>query len=111
VTSQDHYDLALKGVEHSTILLKNFNSTLPLTKKKEMNILIMGNDAGMPITTGGGSGHIAMNYEYSPLWAMCDEFGIERINSSAKADRKCNTAGDCITYFGLPNTKSDAKND
>lgn len=104
VTRQEHFNLALEGVEKSTIMLKNFNSTLPLDKKKGMNILVMGSDAGTPVISGGGSGTVHVNYVYPPLWAMCDEFGIERISNITKADRKCNTDGDCITYFGLPKT-------
>lgn len=35
VTSQEHQDQARKGVEESTILLKNENAALPLQKDKK----------------------------------------------------------------------------
>jgi beta-glucosidase len=58
VTSQEHQDIARKGVEQSTILLKNEKNVLPLQKKKGMHILVLGNQAGEPVLHGTGSGNV-----------------------------------------------------
>lgn len=107
VTSKEHFDIALKGVEKSTILLKNkFGKALPLKKREGMSILVLGNDAGDPVISGGGSGTVHVNYIYPPLWALCDEFGIDRIANGSHVVRKCNEkTGSCITYVGTARTK------
>jgi beta-glucosidase-like glycosyl hydrolase len=42
VKSAANTELAIKGVERSTVLLQNNNNTLPLQKKKGMKVLVVG---------------------------------------------------------------------
>lgn len=73
--------------------------------KKGMNVLVLGNQAGDPITHGSGSGQIAENFIFSPLQAVCDELGVPRIPNWAPFFRRCNKeTGNCVSYIGLANT-------
>jgi hypothetical protein len=63
-------------------LLKNDEQVLPITEeKKNLHFLVMGNASAYTVTTGGGSGHVFENPDIilPPLWALCDELGVERI--------------------------------
>jgi hypothetical protein len=44
------------------------------------SILLLGNAAAYPIIHGFGSGYVKDDKFVPPLWAFCDEFGIDRID-------------------------------
>lgn len=68
-------------------------------------ILVLGNAALHPLIAGGGSGVVHVDFVYPPLWALCDELGIEKgafsLNSTT-VEQVCNyTNGNCISYYGV----------
>ena len=57
----------LEAARESVVLLKNENHRLPLTVKKGMNILVVGDNANRCQAPGGGSAEIKALYEVTPL--------------------------------------------
>lgn len=99
VTSDEHFALALKSVEQSTILLQNKEDTLPIKKDPNFkyNVLVVGNASAFPIVSGSGSGIVHEDYIFSPLDAICDEFGVDRINPQELGNKSCNQkTGVCV---------------
>ena len=90
--------------EKSTVLLKNDEKVLPITgEKKNLHFLVIGNASAFTVASGGGSGHVFETPDIilPPLWAICDELGVERIPLLANAQYRCNkTNGNCVTYLG-----------
>ena len=42
---------------------------------------------------------------HTPLEAICDELGVDRISNWLPFGNQCNTnTGNCVTYIGLPKT-------
>lgn len=106
VTSEDHTQFALRGVEESTILLKN-NATLPLDKKDGKTILVLGDAASYPVIAGGGSGAVHYTYLHPPIWALCDELDIprEEFPLDTIVSYGCNkNKTNCIAYVGVIHT-------
>lgn len=107
VTSEDHQDFSRKGVEDSTILLKNEDETLPLNKDGSNWLLVIGNAAANPVVAGGGSGTVHSS-AYPPLWALCDELGIPKQSMplDAQVSHGCNKDNsNCIAYYGINTLK------
>ena len=95
--------------ENSTILLQNKDDVLPLPKSN-VHIAVVGNQAWNAVVHGGGSGQVIAAWVEPPLWAICDELGIERVNGN-DGESKCNSAtGACVTYYdGKSQPPSDFK--
>lgn len=98
-------------LEESTVLLQNFNDALPIKrnanglKGESLHLLVVGNASLFPITTGTGSGICWETGITAPLWALCDELGIERFDRDTLKGTKCNKqTGDCISYYGYVDT-------
>ncbi|WTR18899.1 glycoside hydrolase family 3 C-terminal domain-containing protein [Streptomyces sp. NBC_00138] len=67
VTTPAHAQVALKGVEEGTVLLKN-NGTLPLNPANLSSVAVIGQDAGPGAQTiGGGSGTVTSPGTYTPI--------------------------------------------
>lgn len=62
----------------------------------------------MPVTTGGGSGVVwEGDRVMSPLHALCDELGVDRIPITTLNQYRCSKkTGNCITYLGSPVTNN-----
>ena len=72
VTSYAHAQVALKGVEEGTVLLKN-NGTLPLNTAALSSVAVIGQDAGPGTQTiGGGSGTVTSPGTYTPIIGIQD---------------------------------------
>lgn len=113
VTSVDHQEFARKGVSSSTVLLKNERSALPLSSKKGLNVLVLGTQAAYPTVAGDGSGHVKSDFVMPPLWAICDELGVERISlSHIGGFKRCNKQnGNCVTFIGILNDIESAEDE
>jgi beta-glucosidase len=70
VTSYAHAQVALRGAEEGTVLLKN-NGILPLNSNGGKSIAVIGVDAGAGVQTiGGGSGTVTSPGTYTPLYGI-----------------------------------------
>jgi beta-glucosidase len=67
VNSIEHQQLALKAAEEGIILLKNQDNLLPLDKNKITSIAVIGPNAAIARTGGGGSSRVNPFYNISPL--------------------------------------------
>ncbi len=66
-TDEDHKKLALKSAEEGIVLLKNQDKFLPLNPSKIKKIAIIGPNAEICRTNGGGSSLVKPYYSVSPL--------------------------------------------
>jgi beta-glucosidase len=70
VTTNAHAQVALRGAEEGTVLLKN-NGTLPLNPSGGKSIAVIGVDAGAGVQTiGGGSGTVTSPGTYTPIYSI-----------------------------------------
>ena len=94
VSTPAHKALARKISAQSTVLLKNENDLLPLSREPSLRIALIGPDAKEPYTAGGGSGHVAnSNVAVSPLEALQSR-GYHSVDfASGCSDGKANLAG------------------
>ena len=70
VTSYAHAQVALRGAEEGTVLLKN-NGILPLNPSGGKSVAVIGVDAGAGVQTiGGGSGTVTSPGTYTPLYGI-----------------------------------------
>jgi beta-glucosidase len=67
LTGQAHKKLALECARECIVLLKNDNSILPLQAGKMKKIAVIGPNAAIARTGGGGSSHVNPYYSISPL--------------------------------------------
>lgn len=70
--------------------MKNEEEALPIMFRQNLNILVLGNAANNPVTVGGGFSMVKSSFKMTPLWALCDELGIQRIEINEQVIRKCN---------------------
>jgi len=70
VTTNAHAQVALRGAEEGTVLLKN-NGILPLNPSGGKSIAVIGVDAGAGVQTiGGGSGTVTSPGTYTPIYSI-----------------------------------------
>jgi beta-glucosidase len=67
VHSETHKQLALKSAQEAIVLLKNQDHILPLDASKIQSIAIIGPNAKICRSNGGGSSHVNPVYTISPL--------------------------------------------
>jgi len=67
LSSDEHKQLALEMAEAGTVLLKNEGNLLPLDAGKLKKIAVIGPNAALVPTGGGGSSHVSPPYSVSPL--------------------------------------------
>ena len=67
VHSEAHKQLALKSAQEGIVLLKNQNNVLPLDPSKIKSIAVIGPNAKICRSNGGGSSHVNPVYTVSPL--------------------------------------------
>ena len=71
--SREHRDLALKAAQESLVLLKNNDSLLPLRNLK--TVAVIGPNAAIARTGGGGSSQVDPLYSVTPLQGLRDRLG------------------------------------
>ena len=64
--------------------------------------MILGNQAGEPVVGGSGSGQVKQNWHYTPLEAICKEFGVSecQLKETSGVWSACNSDETCISYIG-----------
>lgn len=67
VNTQEHQDTARKIAEEAIVLLKNSNGALPLDKDKIKTIAVIGPNAAVGRSGGGGSSEVLSPYIITPL--------------------------------------------
>jgi beta-glucosidase len=70
-----------KAATESIVLLKNSGDVLPLDAAKIHSVAVIGPDAGVAVTGGGGSSHVTSKYSITPLQGIQDRAG-ERVHVS-----------------------------
>jgi len=86
-TSSAHATTARDAAERGSVLLKNHNSLLPLSKKQEKSVAVIGSDASTNVTsTGGGSASVVAPYVISPLSGITSRAGKSTRVSDALGD-------------------------
>ncbi len=70
VNSKKHQSIAYKSAVEGIVLLKNQNNALPLNVKDIKSIAVIGPDAAVARTGGGGSAMVNPAYSISPLQAL-----------------------------------------
>jgi beta-glucosidase len=75
LTGEAHKKLTLKAAEEGIVLLKNTNSILPLDKSKIKSIAVIGPNANVARTGGGGSSFVSPYYSVSPMEGIKNKVG------------------------------------
>jgi len=75
VFSEAHKQLALKSAQEAVVLLKNQGNVLPLDASKIKSIAVIGPNAKICRTNGGGSSHVNPVYTVSPLEGIQKRLG------------------------------------
>ena len=86
VQSDSHKKLALKTAQEGIVLLKNQNNTLPLDVSKIRTIAVIGPNADVCYTNGGGSSFVDPYYSVSPLEGISKRAGDKVKVIFAKGD-------------------------
>ena len=71
--SPEHREKTLDVARESIVLLKNENNILPLKDKKIKTLAVIGENANIIHSNGGGSAEIKALYEITPLLGIKDE--------------------------------------
>ena len=103
--SDAHYEAARKIGTEGIVLLKNSPSSpkgesiLPLTAEKLLgsSILVVGENAIKPMTVGGGSSSLKVQYEISPLEGLRRQ--LVKLQSSCKVDFARGYVGDTTSFY------------
>lgn len=71
----EHHQAARDIIANAVVLLKNEDQVLPLNEDKIKTILVLGPNAEMLHSQGGGSSEVKSLYEISPVQGLKDRFG------------------------------------
>lgn len=74
ICTPQHYELGRQIGTESIVLLKN-NGILPLDPSQKRNILVVGENATLPLNMAGGSSELKVKDMYSPLDALREVYG------------------------------------
>lgn len=102
--TKEHRALALEAARESIVLLKNENGILPLDENKIKSIAIIGPNAAVARTGGGGSSMVSPVYSVSPLEGLKNLLGSKaKLNyaqgASVKGDIKSIDPSNLKTEF------------
>ncbi len=92
VNTDKHKQVALNAAQEGVVLLKNENSILPIDIKKVKSIAVIGPNANVAITGGGGSSMVTPIEPISPLESLKNKIG---------KDIKINFAQGCVLNGGV----------
>ncbi|NLL70249.1 MAG: glycosyl hydrolase [Epulopiscium sp.] len=75
----EHADVARRIAEEGIVLLKNEKNFFPISKDCYDKIVVIGENAIRPLTTGGGSSELKVKKEISPLDGLIEKYGEDKI--------------------------------
>lgn len=75
LNTKENQETSLKIAREGIVLLKNNNNILPLNKNKLKSIAVIGPNAAVARTGGGGSADVTPIYSVSPLAALQNKIG------------------------------------
>lgn len=75
----EHADVSRRIAEEGIVLMKNNDKFFPIAKDKYNKILIIGENATRPLTTGGGSSELKVKKEVSPLEGLKAKYGADKV--------------------------------
>lgn len=75
LNTKEHQQIALNIAKEGIVLLKNENNILPINKNKISSIAVIGPNAAVCRTGGGGSSQVNPFYSVSPLEALKKKIG------------------------------------
>lgn len=73
--SQEHRNVTLETARESIVLLKNDDNLLPLDEKRIKKLVVVGENANITHSNGGGSAEIKALYEITPLLGLKMKLG------------------------------------
>lgn len=92
----EHSETARKVAEEGIVLLKNNKQFLPIPVGKYQRIAVIGENATLSMTKGGGSSMLKVKYEVSPLEGLIAKYGKEQIIYSMGYDSEPSVSGRVI---------------
>ncbi len=75
INTKEHREVALQVAREGIVLLKNENNILPINTKKIKSIAVIGPNAAVARTGGGGSSQVNPIFSISPLKALEQKLG------------------------------------
>jgi beta-glucosidase len=111
INTKEHQQAALKVAQEGIVLLKNKNNILPINQEKIRSIAIIGPDAAVARTGGGGSSKINPIYSVSPLEALKNKLDKNiKINYSEGVKLLGETTAIPASFFYLPGSNEHGLN-
>ncbi|MFZ4545261.1 MAG: beta-glucosidase family protein, partial [Saprospiraceae bacterium] len=92
----EHSETARKVAEEGIVLLKNNKQFLPIPVGKYQRIAVIGENATLSMSKGGGSSMLKVKYEVSPLEGLIAKYGKEQIIYSMGYDSEPSVSGRVI---------------
>ncbi len=103
VNTNEHRQIALKTAQEGIVLLKNENNILPINIKKIKSIAVIGPNAAVARTGGGGSSQVNPIFAISPLEALKQKLGKNiKINYAEGIKLLGETTALPSSFFYLP---------
>lgn len=111
-----HRKKLLRTAEESIVLLKNDDHILPLDRKRLHRVLVVGRNADIRHSQGGGSAEIKALYEITPLLGLCNALGgncrvdyVPGYGSSQKKEQSENWQEDSLKDGGGQKAEENGK--
>jgi len=79
LATEEHHNVGLTVAEQGIVLLKNTSNLLPIDVSRYKTIAVIGENATRKLTEGGGSSELKPKREVSPLQALTEKFGADKI--------------------------------
>lgn len=103
VNTPEHRQVAYQAAAEGIVLLKNQKNILPLNPDKVKSVAVIGPNASIARTTGGGSAMVSPIYSVSPLEAIQIRFGGKvKINYAEGVKLSGDISALDSKYFYLP---------
>ncbi len=103
INTSEHQKCAYRTAIEGIVLLKNDNSILPLELNKTKSIAVLGPNAAIARTGGGGSSMVSPIYSVSPLQALTNRLnGKVKLNFEAGVDLEGDISQIDSSYLYLP---------
>lgn len=103
INTKEHQQIALKVAQEGIVLLKNENNILPINIKKIKSIAVIGPNAAVARTGGGGSSQVQPIFSISPFEALKQKLGNKiKINYAEGTKLLGEITALKTSYFYLP---------